>query len=94
MLPCYAFDYAKGFQVLTRRSLAYGERGHIMEVNPIDNIRLHRPPRIIRTLSSQKAYILYVYANKLGAPIEQVNAAKGRLRNVLNRELFCEDQFI
>ncbi|KAE8370266.1 hypothetical protein BDV27DRAFT_119865 [Aspergillus caelatus] len=33
MLPCYAFDYAKGFQVRTR-SLAYEERGHIMEVNP------------------------------------------------------------
>ncbi|KAE8139057.1 hypothetical protein BDV38DRAFT_58309 [Aspergillus pseudotamarii] len=67
MLPCYAFDYAQGFQVLTR-SLAYEEKGHIMEINPIENVRLHLPPRII----------------------QQVNAAKGRLRNVLNRELFAK----
>ncbi|BAE61187.1 unnamed protein product [Aspergillus oryzae RIB40] len=41
MLPCYAFDYAHGFQDLTKR-LAYEEKGHIMEINPIDNERMLR----------------------------------------------------
>ncbi|KAE8322695.1 hypothetical protein BDV39DRAFT_196502 [Aspergillus sergii] len=71
MLPCYAFDYARGFQDLTK-SLAYEEKGHIMEINPIDNVRLHLPPRII----------------------QQVNAAKGRLRNILTRELFAKINFL
>ncbi|RAQ52552.1 hypothetical protein AFGD_004863 [Aspergillus flavus] len=71
MLPCYAFDYAHGFQDLTKR-LAYEEKGHIMEINPIDNVRLHLPPRII----------------------QQVNAAKGRLRNILTRELFAKINFL
>ncbi|KAE8313403.1 hypothetical protein BDV41DRAFT_537082 [Aspergillus transmontanensis] len=71
MLPCYAFDYARGFQDLTK-SLAYEEKGHIMEINPIENVRLHLPPRII----------------------QQVNAAKGRLWNILTRELFAKINFL
>ncbi|KAE8346303.1 hypothetical protein BDV24DRAFT_158547 [Aspergillus arachidicola] len=71
ILPCYAFDYARGFQDLTK-SLAYEEKGLIMEINPIDNVRLHLPPRII----------------------QQVIAAKGRLRNILTRELFAKINFL
>ncbi|KAE8398123.1 hypothetical protein BDV37DRAFT_288834 [Aspergillus pseudonomiae] len=67
MLPCYAFDYAEGFQVLTK-SLVYKEIGHITEISPIDNMKLHLPPRII----------------------QQLNAARGRLRNILDRELFAK----
>ncbi|OGM43282.1 hypothetical protein ABOM_008657 [Aspergillus bombycis] len=67
MFPCYAFDYADGFQALTK-SLVYVAIGHITEISPIDNVRLHLPPRII----------------------QQLNAARRRLRNVLDRELFVQ----
>lgn len=47
LYPCYAFDYAEGFQQLSQ-TLAYGSQGHISECNPTDRHVLHLPPRVMR----------------------------------------------
>ncbi|GES57851.1 hypothetical protein ATEIFO6365_0002078600 [Aspergillus terreus] len=65
LFPCWAFDYAAGFQYLTRH-LAYNMGGHITESNPTRLRETHLPPRVI----------------------QQLNAARGRLRNILHRDLF------
>lgn len=65
LFPCWAFDYATGFQYLTRH-LAYNMGGHITESNPTRLRETHLPPRVI----------------------QQLNAARGRLRNILHRDLF------
>ncbi|OJJ66348.1 hypothetical protein ASPBRDRAFT_665892 [Aspergillus brasiliensis CBS 101740] len=65
MYPCFVFDYAPGFQEVTKR-LVYESIGHITENNPTDIRQMHLPPRVI----------------------QQVNAARGRLRTILHRELY------
>ncbi|KAL4915678.1 hypothetical protein BDW62DRAFT_212532 [Aspergillus aurantiobrunneus] len=65
LYPCYEFDYAPGFQEVTRY-FAYHSKYHIMEHKPIDLFVLHLPQRVI----------------------QQLNAARGRLRNVLHNGLF------
>ncbi|KAF4228820.1 hypothetical protein CNMCM8980_005580 [Aspergillus fumigatiaffinis] len=65
LFPCYAFDYAVGFQELTK-FITYNEPRHIMEVNPTHHLQMHLRPRII----------------------QQLNAAKGRLRTILHQALF------
>ncbi|PLB49793.1 hypothetical protein P170DRAFT_510254 [Aspergillus steynii IBT 23096] len=64
LFPCYAFNYAEGFQIVTRR-LAYHGVKFVHEVNPTSIYQMHMPQRII----------------------QQINAAKGRLRNIFLREL-------
>ncbi|GIC86439.1 uncharacterized protein Aud_002811 [Aspergillus udagawae] len=65
LFPCYALNYAGGFQELTR-FLTYNEPRHIMESNPAHHPQMHLRPRII----------------------QQLNAAKGRLRTILHQALF------
>ncbi|GIJ87135.1 hypothetical protein Asppvi_006039 [Aspergillus pseudoviridinutans] len=65
LFPCYAFNYAEGFQELTR-FMTYNEPRHIMEFNPTHHLQMHLRPRII----------------------QQLNAAKGRLRTMLHQALF------
>lgn len=84
LYPCWIFDRAKGFAAATRL-LAYGCTGHVTESNPTKHRELHLPSRVIR--EHRCGYlILYVLSNSSHA--EQLNAAKGRLRTVLHRELF------
>lgn len=47
LFPCYSFNYAKGFQVLTR-ALAYESKTHIEELNPTRHQQMHLPKRVIR----------------------------------------------
>ena len=51
LFPCYAFDYAPGFQLLSK-SLVYGYPFHITEINPTEVSSMHLPPRVIRKPSA------------------------------------------
>ncbi|KAF7590359.1 hypothetical protein BBP40_002962 [Aspergillus hancockii] len=65
VFPCWAFDYARGFQNITK-ALAYHASGQIEGINLTEMRNAHLPPRII----------------------QQLNAARGRLRNILHHGLF------
>ncbi|KAI4130199.1 MAG: hypothetical protein LQ347_003473 [Umbilicaria vellea] len=84
LYPCWIFDHAKGFAAATK-SLAYDCVGHVTESNPTKHKELHLPSRVIRKPRCG-LFTSYILSNSIHA--EQVNAAKGRLRTVLHRELF------
>ena len=52
LFPCFAFDRAEGFQIVTR-TLAYNWPHHIHEINPTSEIKMHLPSRVIRKSSKQ-----------------------------------------
>ncbi|KAF7162844.1 hypothetical protein CNMCM5623_007966 [Aspergillus felis] len=79
LFPCYAFNYAEGFQELTR-FMTYNEPRHIMEFNPTHHLQMHLRPRIIHQDRSRPA--------DQSILAEQLNAAKGRLRTILHLALF------
>lgn len=56
LFPCYAFDYADGFQLVTKR-LAYNGAHFIQEQNPTDIPQMHVPQRIIREYHYSQQYI-------------------------------------
>ncbi|GAQ04923.1 hypothetical protein ALT_2244 [Aspergillus lentulus] len=79
LFPCYAFDYAVGFQELTK-FMTYNEPRHVMEANPTHHLQMHLRPRIIHQTRSRPA--------DQSILTEQLNAAKGRLRTILHQALF------
>jgi hypothetical protein len=83
LFPCWKFNYAKGFMNATGKCV-YTMKGHIMEENPTQHRELHMPQRVTRKLKISR--ILF-RASTYSKP-EQMNAAKGRLRTILHRELF------
>jgi hypothetical protein len=83
LFPCWQFNYAAGFLKATRKCV-YEMSGHITEENPTEHSELHMPQRIIgKSTTSRSSLSAFTYA-KVG----QLNAAKGRLRTILHRELF------
>ncbi|KAK2760267.1 hypothetical protein FQN54_002335 [Arachnomyces sp. PD_36] len=65
LFPTYSFNYAAGFQNLTKY-LVYNYKSHISEINPGALSKMHLPSRVI----------------------QQLNAARGRLRTILHKRLF------
>ncbi|KAF7174156.1 hypothetical protein CNMCM6106_008289 [Aspergillus hiratsukae] len=79
LFPCYAFNYAVGFQDLTR-FITYNESRHIIEINPTHHRQMHLRSLIIRKSLAVFA-MWFVRRNHL-------NAAKDRLRTRLHQALF------
>ncbi|KAL8644942.1 MAG: hypothetical protein Q9226_007517 [Calogaya cf. arnoldii] len=83
LYPCWLFDHYEGFRRITE-FVAYKYTRHIMEINPTRHRDIHLPQRIIRkTLPPQKFQLVVLMI----VP-EQLNAAKGRLRTVIHRDLY------
>lgn len=51
LFPCYSFNYARGFQILTK-NIAYEYSEHITEKNPTNIPQMHLPRRVIRKIPS------------------------------------------
>lgn len=86
LFPCYFFDHAEAFQHVSKR-LVYNTPGHITEMAPTDSPSfepMHMPPIVMRKLKSLTALRL----NGFNSKTEQLNAARGRLRTILQRSLF------
>jgi hypothetical protein len=86
LYPCHTFDHARGFAYASKR-LAYNNEGHVGEKRPeggqVYHLRLDH--RITRTLLDENP----VSSRKiLTTHTEQLNAARGRLRTILYRELY------
>jgi hypothetical protein len=83
LFPCYSFEYAEGFQHATRY-LAYRAQGHITERKPdgfkADVLRLDQI--IMRMYPGSGVW------DDADRSTEQLNAAKGRLKTILHRNLY------
>ena len=79
--PYFIFNNTPAFIAVTRK-LVYNYIGHITKQNPTDMLQIHLPPRIIHES------IIVLFLNRpLTSFQEQLNAARGRLRNILHKEL-------
>ena len=85
LYPCWIFDHAGGFAAATKL-LAYNNIGHITEIMPTKHYELHLPSRIIRRFILPP--LLHQTLDPMLNYVEQINAAKGRLRTVIHGELF------
>ncbi|KAI4198733.1 MAG: hypothetical protein LQ348_001981 [Seirophora lacunosa] len=87
LYPTWRFDHAKGFAKCTR-DLAYKHTGHITEERPTKIHQYHLPARLMR----KSAHLISTFCHA-DIHLEQLNAAKGRLRTVLFRGLWvpCEN---
>lgn len=89
LFPLFTFDHAHGFAAATK-FLAYNGAGHITEKRPEDfrheNLRLEQ--RIIRESALSFPFACTVRMLMCSEHLEQINAAKGRLRIVLERNLY------
>ncbi|RHZ68423.1 hypothetical protein CDV55_104637 [Aspergillus turcosus] len=64
LFPCYAFNYAVGFQDLTR-FITYNESRHIIEINPTHHRQMHLRPLIIRRLRTVLHQALFTRVNEI-----------------------------
>jgi hypothetical protein len=87
LYPCHTFDHARGFAFATKR-LAYKNEGHVGEKRPeggqVYHLRLdHRITRMSHPKIGLEPTI------SLTTHTEQLNAARGRLRTILYRDLYA-----
>ncbi|KAL8742668.1 MAG: hypothetical protein Q9184_008216 [Pyrenodesmia sp. 2 TL-2023] len=82
--PTWRFDHATAFARVSK-FLAYEDTGHIQESLPLEGTHLKLPPRIIRKQASRFRYLDVAATDFIY--LEQLNAAKGRLWNILNQHL-------
>lgn len=86
LFPCHFFDHAKAFQLISKR-LVYTTPGHIKEMAPTDSPSfepMHMPAIVMRKFAS----LTYLRPNDANSQKEQLNAARERLRTILQRSLF------
>ncbi|KAK4546193.1 hypothetical protein LTR36_002330 [Oleoguttula mirabilis] len=95
LFPCYTFDHAQGFRAATKY-LVYRATGHIVERRPpgfaYEHLRLDqnvlREPHLNPILPANFTPATPHVLTQLFARLEQLNAAKGRLKTILHRNLY------
>jgi hypothetical protein len=92
LYPCHAFDHALGFATSTMW-LAYHCAGHIAEKRPKE---FEQHPHLGLHRGIERMYCGNLQSiSSTNRQAEQLNAARGRLRSVLHRELYdCVDRLL
>ncbi|KAJ5163161.1 uncharacterized protein N7500_004991 [Penicillium coprophilum] len=86
LFPCYFFDHANAFQQISKR-LVYDNPGYITELAPRDS-PLFEPMHMPAIAMRKSTSLVSLRPKNSNSQKEQLRAARGRLRTILQRSLF------